>query len=407
MNNLAPDIICNAGLAFTFIFLATWLAHRLNFSSIPFLIIAGLLFGPNGPEFGPVCLAVISDSESMELLSRLGVLLMLFYLGLEFSAGKIVESGHNLFKSGITYVALNFARGLGFGWLFYNSWTEAMVVAGITGVSSSAIITRMLVDLKRVANPETELVLGIMVFEDVFIAIYLSVLSGMLLSGGFSYLAVLTNTLVILGFIASIIVLGRRFGTFLDNRLKSKNTETFTIAVFTLLLLIGVLAEKLHIAEAIGALLLGLVLAETTHNNRIIQIVTPMRDLFGAVFFFSFGMAIDYRTFKEVILISAAAVLMTVIGNIITGLISSWLSGYRKRRAANVAFTIMARGEFSIIVASFAASQGLSEDLPAFAALYVLALAIISPFLAKKAKFFNEMSERVSGSIRKRRKPAA
>ncbi|MCL5290075.1 MAG: cation:proton antiporter [Firmicutes bacterium] len=402
MADLAPDVIFNAGLAFAFIFIASWLAHLLNYSSIPFLILAGMLVGAHGPEFGPVTFAIISDTESIDLLSRLGVLLMLFYLGLEFSTGKIVEAGKNLFKGGITYVALNFARGLGFGWLFFNSWAEAMVVAGITGVSSSAIITRLLVDLKRVANPETELILGIMVFEDIFIAMYLSVLSGMLLAGDYSLSKVLLNILVIFIFITTIIAFGRRFGVFLDKKLIFRNTETFVLAIFTLLLFIGILAERLHIAEAIGALLLGLVLAETTHNQRIIQMITPMRDLFGAVFFFSFGMAIDYRIFGEVISISAAAILMTIFGNIITGLIASWLSGYKKKRAANVAFTIMARGEFSIIVASFAASAGYSDRLPAFAALYVLLLALISPFLAKKAKFFYQITEKISGVFRKK-----
>lgn len=402
MVNLATDVILNTGLAFTFIFIASWLAHSLNYSSIPFLILAGMLVGVHGPYLGPVNFAIISDTESIELLSRLGVLLMLFYLGLEFSTGKIVEAGKNLFKGGITYVALNFARGLGLGWLFFNSWSEAMVIAGITGVSSSAIITRLLVDLKRVANPETELILGIMVFEDIFIAMYLSVLSGLLLTGDCSLSKILLNIFVVLAFITTIIAFGHKFGAILDHKLIFKSTETFVLAIFTLLLFIGILAEKLHIAEAIGALLLGLVLAETTHNNRIIQIITPMRDLFGAVFFFSFGMAINYRVFGDVIGISAAAVAVTVVGNIIAGLIASWLSGYKKRRATNVAFTIMARGEFSIIVASFAASAGLSDKLPAFAALYVLVLAFISPFLAKKTRFIHELSVKISGVVRKK-----
>lgn len=398
---MAADIILNVGLAFVFITAATWLASRLNFSSIPFLVLVGMLVGPQAPEFGTISLKIIHDTESIELLSRLGVLLMLFYLGLEFSAGKLAEAGKNLLKGGIVYVALNFARGLGFGWIFFNSWTEAMVVAGITGISSSAIITKLLVDLKRTANPETELILGIMVFEDVFIAMYLSVLSGMIAADGFNIWQISMNILIIFTFIFSIIIFGRRLGTFLEEKLKFRNTETFAVAIFTLLLLIGVLAERLHIAEAIGALLLGLVMAETTHNHRIIQMIMPMRDLFGAVFFFSFGMAIDYRAFNEVVIVAAAAVLMTVFGNLITGLIAAWLSGYKKRRATNVAFTIIARGEFSIIVASFAAMSGLNKQLPAFAALYVLALAFISPVLAKNTRFFYELFEKARAILNK------
>ncbi|MCL6447353.1 MAG: cation:proton antiporter [Armatimonadetes bacterium] len=399
---MASDIILNVGLAFVFITIAHWLSSKINFSSIPFLLLFGMLTGPHAPDAGTFSLKLVSDTESIELLSRLGVLLMLFYLGLEFSAGKMVEAGKSLFKGGVLYVALNFARGLGFGWIFFDSWAEALVVAGITGISSSAMITKMLVDLKRAANPETELILGIMVFEDVFIAVYLSVLSGMALAGGFSPGKVLLNVIVIAGFITAIILFGKRLGAVLDKRLSLRNTETFVVAIFTLLLLIGVLAERLHIAEAIGALLLGLVLAETSHNHRIVQMIMPMRDLFGSVFFFSFGMAIDYQSFNDVVVLSAAAIVMTVAGNVITGLIASWLAGYRKRRAFNVAFTIIARGEFSIIVAGFAVSAGLSKQFTAFAALYVLVLAFVSPVLAKHTKLFYGTYEKLAGLIRKK-----
>lgn len=402
---MVPELVLNVGLAFVFITVASWLASWVKFSSIPFLLLLGMLVGPNAPDLGTVSLKVISDTESIELLSRLGVLLMLFYLGLEFSAGKMVESGKNLFKGGIVYVALNFARGLGFGWIFFHSWTDAMVVAGITGISSSAIITKLLVDLKRAANPETELILGVMVIEDVFIAMYLSALSGMVLAQGFNIGPVLLNIFIIFAFIISVIAFGRRLGQFLEKKLHFRSAETFIVAIFTLLLMIGVLAERLHIAEAIGALLLGLVLAETSHNHRIVQMITPMRDLFGAMFFFSFGMAIDYRAFNDVVVLSAAAVLMTVFGNILTGLIAAWLAGYKKRRAANVAFTIIARGEFSIIVASFAVSAGLSQQFASFAALYVLVLAFISPVLARHARLFYDLFERFRCAFKKMFRP--
>lgn len=391
---MVPDVVLNAGLAFIFISAATILAARINFSSIPFLIFLGMMVGPHAPDLEIFSLKIISDTESVELLSRLGVLLMLFYLGLEFSAGKLAQSGKSLLRSGMVYVALNFARGLGFGWIFFNSWAEAMVVAGITGISSSAIITKLLVDLKRTANPETELILGIMVFEDVFIAAYLSVLSGIMSAGSVNIWNTVVNVLLIFILIISTITFGRHMGRVLEERLKFRNAETFVVAIFTMLLMAGVFTERLHVAEAIGALLLGLVLAETSHNSRIIQMITPMRDLFGAMFFFSFGMAINYRSFSEVAVVSAAAVIMTIFGNIATGYIASWLSGYKKRRAANVAFSIMARGEFSIIIASFAGSGGLDTNLSAFAALYVVALAFISPVLAKNTKLFHDIFEK-------------
>jgi len=384
---LSSDIILNLGLAFIFISLAIFLASKIKFSSIPFLILAGILVGPNAPELFGYSLSVVDKTESMDLLSRLGVLLMLFYLGLEFSAGKLAATGASLLKGGSVYVGLNFLRGLAIGWFFFYGWTEAFVVAGITGISSSAIITKLLVDFKRTANPETEFILGIMVFEDVFLAVYLSVLSGLLISGGnIDPMKFIPGIVLIFIFIISVIILGKRIGKFLEPRLSGRSTESFIVLVFTMLLLTAVLVERIHIEEAIGALLLGLVLAETAHSKKVIQFVSPMRDLFGAVFFFSFGMEIDYRVLGGAISIAIVAVLLTVVGNILTGLLASWIAGYNSKRAFNVAFTIIARGEFAVIVASLAVSAGVNKLLPAFAALYVLILAFLSPALAKNSR---------------------
>ncbi|KJS18323.1 MAG: potassium transporter [Peptococcaceae bacterium BRH_c4b] len=380
--------LSNIAIVFLFIALATIVSARLNFSSIPFLIILGMLVGPHAPAAGNLSLQLVSPCESVELLSRLGVLLMLFYLGLEFSAGKLAASGKSLAKSGTLYVGLNFLRGVILGWIIFQSWTEALIMASITGISSSTIITKLLVDLKRTANPETELILGIMVYEDLFIAIYLSVMSGVLLTGTIDPWLLLPGVLAILALILVVFTLGRHLAGLLDPLLKFKNIECFTVAVFTLLLFTAIGVEKINVAEAIGALLLGLILAETTHNKKAIQIITPMRDLFGSVFFFSFGMAINYRLFKEVVLIALAAVVVTVAGNIVSGLLAAWLSGYKQRRAFNVAFTMMARGEFSVILASLAVSAGASPQLPSIAALYVLVLAFISPVLAKNSRNF-------------------
>lgn len=399
---MTPNMILNLGLAFTCISFAIYVSNKIKFSSIPFLILAGMLAGPHAPEAFNISLSIIQRTESIDLLARLGVLLMLFYLGLEFSAGKLADTGTSLIKGGTIYVGLNFLRGLGFGWVFFHAWPEAFVVAGITGISSSAIITKLLVDLKRTANPETEFILGIMVFEDVFLAVYLSAISGLLLSSeGMNVWDALPGIALIFIFIISIILLGRRIGALLEPRLTVKSAESFVVIIFTMLLLTAVLVETIHIAEAIGALLLGLVLAETIHSKRIIQFITPMRDLFGAVFFFSFGLEIDYRQLGEAVYITLAAVLMTIVGNILTGLLASWLAGYKSKRGFNVAFTIIARGEFAVIVASLAVAAGVNELLPAFAALYVLILAFISPVLAKNSRNFYNFYIRIIELIRR------
>ncbi|MTI85453.1 MAG: cation:proton antiporter [Firmicutes bacterium] len=405
---MTHDLIFNLGLAFTFISVAIFIAGKLKFSSIPFLILIGMLVGPHAPDLQGISLSLVSQTESIKLLARLGVLLMLFYLGLEFSAGKLASAGTSLLKGGTVYVSLNFLRGLAFGWLFFHSWPEAFVVAGITGISSSAIITKLLLDLKRTANSETEFILGILVFEDVFLAVYLSVLSGFLAGGGnLNAAEIIPSIIIIFGFILAIITFGRRIGTMLEPRLSVKSAESFVVIIFTLLLLTAILVETIHIAEAIGALLLGLIIAETVHSKRVIQFISPMRDLFGAVFFFSFGLEIDYRLFGDAVVITLAAVVMTVVGNILTGFLASWLAGYKARRGFNVAFTVIARGEFAVIVASIAVAAGTNELLPAFAALYVLVLSFISPVLAKNSRNFYNLYVRFVNYIKKPRANSA
>ncbi len=381
------DPLTNLGLTFVFICLGALLAYKLKFSSIPFLILLGMLTGPNAPQCGPLNFRLIAETEFIELMARLGVLFLLFYLGLEFPVSHLTATGLTLVKSGTIYVGLNFLRGLAFGWLVFCSWPETLVVAGITTISSSAIVTKLLVDLKRIANPETELILGIMVYEDFFLAAYLSFL--------FSYLdpnntsaPVLTAIKVVITFtlILAIIFFTRRLSHHLDRWLSLRREEAFVVTIFTLLLVTAAVVKSFHLAEAIGALLLGFVLAETSQAKRVVQLVIPFRDIFGAAFFFWFGLSIDYHLLNRAIWITVAAVAVTVVGNLISGYLAAHIAGHRGQAAANVALTIMARGEFAVIVASTAAAAGINGVLQSFAAFYVLALAMLSPVLAKKSQ---------------------
>ncbi|MEW5762250.1 MAG: cation:proton antiporter [Bacillota bacterium] len=380
----------NLAVSFAIISAAVLAARKFNFSAIPILVLLGVFCGPYAPHGAWFDLRLVQPTESTALLGRLGVLLLLFYLGLEFSASRIVRGWSVIARGGGVYVALNLLRGVALGWLFFRSWPEVLVMAGITAVSSSAIVTKLLVDLKRTANPETELILGILVFEDAFIAVYLSALSGYLLGGQGSPLGGLLGGLVTVAFIAGLLFVGRRLGPHLDRWLDIKRGEPFIVVSFTLLLAMAWLAERINVAEAVGALLAGLLLAETSHARRLIQLVTPMRDLFGAVFFFTFGMGIDYRAFGPVAWMALVAAAATVAGNLLAGWISARISGYRGRAAVNVGCTVMARGEFAVIVAGLAPSSGAAAILQPFAALYIVLLALVSPVLAAKSRWIYE-----------------
>ncbi len=393
-------MLVNLSIIFVLASLAILVAQRFKYCSIPLLILLGIFLGPNAPEFSRANLGLIKNSESIELLSELGVLFLLFYLGLEFSISQVVQNSKTIIKGGSIFTGMNFFRGLVLGWVFFHSWPYALVVAGITTVSSSAMVTKLLVEAKRTANPETELILGMMVYEDIFMAFFLSFLSGYLLAQNSSWLASATGGLVVLVFLALVFFLGRRLGAFFDRLLSMRSAEAFVVIAFTFLLLSANLAEAARISEAVGALLLGLILAETSHAKKLIQMFTPFRDLFGAIFFLSFGMQIDYQQFFSVFDITVWAVVFTIGGNLLAGWLGAWACGYKGAAAANIACSLIARGEFAIIVAGLAASAGMAGMLQPFAALYVLILALVSPLFMKRSKtlynFFVRLRELVN-----------
>ena len=389
------DVIVQVSFIFLCVFIAVWLASKFKFSSIPFLIVAGMLVGPHAPEVAGFDFSLVNNNEIVELLSRLGILLMLFYLGLEFSLSKLASGRTPLLLGGTLYVLLNVLRGFVLGWFFFDDFYEILIVVGITGISSSAIVTKLLVDLKRTANPETRMILGILIIEDVFIAIYLSVLGTLLFAKAATIGQTVLTVLIMVAFILLVMATGRKIGRTIEGIFNKCSGENFVIMLFTLLLVTVVVLKKIHVEEVIGALLLGMILAETAHSKKIIQTITPMRELFGAVFFFSFGLNIDYRLLDQAIGIAVVAVIVTVIGNAVAGLIAAKIGGYKGRRATTVAFTIMARGEFTILVAAMAVAAGMSPVLSSFAALYVLILAFISPILAKNTRLIHERLVRV------------
>lgn len=170
-------IILEVGLAIALIAVAGLLSAKIRFSVIPFYILIGMAVGPHSVELWHFDFRFIESAPLIEFMGRLGVLFLLFYLGLEFSVGRLIKSGRSIAVGGTIYIAINFTLGLLFGWLSGFPFQETLVIAGITTISSSAIVAKVLVDLKRTANPETEMILGIIMFEDVFLAVYISILS--------------------------------------------------------------------------------------------------------------------------------------------------------------------------------------------------------------------------------------
>lgn len=379
-------MIFEIGLALGLIALGGLISAKLRFSVIPFYILIGMAVGPHATELWHFDFRFIDSAPFIDFMGRIGVLFLLFYLGLEFSVGRLVKSGRSIVVGGSIYIGINFTLGLLLGFLGGFPVAEALVIAGITTISSSAIVAKVLVDLKRTANPETEMILGITMFEDIFLAVYISILSGFVLSDSSSIGGVLLSALVSLGFMLTIIVLGRKAVPLLNKWLRIRSNELFGLVIFGALFLIAGFSETIHVAEAIGALLVGLVLAETEHAKRIEHLIMPFRDFFGAVFFFSFGLSIDPMSLGgNAVWLALAAVVITFAGNFIAGMLAGRTANLSPKASANIGLTILSRGEFSIILANLGKDGGLMDILQPFSAIYVLILAILGPILTKQS----------------------
>lgn len=379
-------LVMEVGLALALIAVAVSLAAKLRFSNVPFLILIGMAVGPHAPQFGVFDFRFVESAPLIAFMGRIGVLFLLFYLGLESNVTRLIQAGRSILAGGTIYIGINFTAGLGYAYLTGFSATEMLIIAGITTISSSAIVAKILFDYRRTANPETELILGITMYEDVFLAVYLSLLSGIVLSGASSLTGVLSSAGLALVFIVGLIFLGRWATPLLNWLLRISSNEVFVIVVFACLFLLAGLGETIHVAEAIGALLLGLVLGETEHSGRMERLVVPFRDFFGAIFFFSFGLTVDPFSLGGAVWLAIGAALLSLFGVVLAGQLAGRSAGQSGATSFNVGLTLLGRGEFSIIVAKLAQSGGLLPLIQPFAALYVLILATFAPLLAKESE---------------------
>jgi CPA2 family monovalent cation:H+ antiporter-2 len=380
------NAILEVGLALALVGVAVGLAARLGLSNVPFLILIGMAVGPHAPQIGVFDFRFLETGSVIDFMGRLGVLFLLFYLGLESNVTRLLEAGRSIMTGGTIYIGINFLLGLLFARAAGLPRREMLVVAGVTTISSSAIVAKILFDYRRTANRETELILGITMFEDVFLAVYLSLISGIVLSGATSIVGVLSSGGVALGFIVVLLVVGRRATPLLNRLLRIRSNEVFVVVVFAALFLLAGLGETIHVAESIGALLLGLILGETEHGERLERLVVPFRDFFGAVFFFAFGLSIDPFTLGGAAGLAVGAAALSFVGVVVAGAIVARRSKIAPVGALNLSFTLLARGEFSIIIANLALAGGLAALLQPFAALYVLILASAAPLLARESE---------------------
>jgi CPA2 family monovalent cation:H+ antiporter-2 len=352
------------------------LAGRLGFSPIPLYLLAGLAFGQGG------LLQLGSVEEFIEIGAELGVVLLLFMLGLEYSAEELQETLRGGAFTTLIDLALNFTPGFLAGLLLDLGAVGAVVLGGITYISSSGIVAKLIDDLGWVGNREIPGVLSVVVLEDLVMALYLPVVAVLLLDVGFAT-AALTVALA-LGAVVLILVLAIRYGERLSDAIFSRSDEALLLSIFGATVLVAGVAASLRVSAAVGAFLVGIALsgpaADRAHN-----LLAPLRDLFGAAFFLFFSLQIDPGALPPVLLPALALAVIGIVTKVATGWIVARHAGVARLGRLRAGAVLTAHGEFSVAIAALGVAGGLSARLGPFTAAYVLVLAIAAPVLSRLA----------------------
>jgi CPA2 family monovalent cation:H+ antiporter-2 len=359
------------------------LASRFGLSAIPAYLLAGLLLGPNEPKV----LSLIRPSEVTSFVAEIGLVFLLFFLGLEFTLGRLARSRRHALVGGAIDLLANAGLGLVVGVAAFGMTFGALVLAAAIYVSSSAITVKGLIDFRRLADDETDLVLAILVAEDLVIGLVLGFASG---GGGAA-----GETLAIVGkaiaFVALSLAISNWLSGAIDRFLDWLPREFFLLAVFTFLIGAAALAKELGLSEAVGALMAGVVLSETTVRPEIEERFFSFRDVFAALFFFVFGLSINVGEIGSVAWILLGAVGAGLAGKLVGGYVAGVVGGLTRRQSFNAGVALVAHGEFTIILAQIASgneriSSSTQTKLVAFAGLYVLITATLGVALMKESK---------------------
>ncbi len=350
------------------------LAGRLQFSPIPLYLLAGLAFGEGG------LLPLGASEEFVAIGAEIGVILLLLMLGLEYTATDLVSNLKTQYPAGLVDATLNALPGAAMALLLGWGPVAAVVLAGVTWISSSGVIAKVLGDLERLGNRETPVILSILVLEDLSMAVYLPILTALLAGTG---LAAGSVTLAIgLGAAGLVLFLAVRYGRLISRFVSSEDPEKLLLDVLGLTLLVAGVAQELQVSAAVGAFLVGIALsgraAEGAHN-----LLSPLRDLFAAVFFVFFGLHTDPASIPPVILPAMALAVVTASTKIATGYWAAKRAGISVKGRWRAGGTLVARGEFSIVIAGLAVTAGIEPSLGPLATAYVLILVTLGPLAAR------------------------
>ncbi|MFC7069926.1 cation:proton antiporter [Halobaculum lipolyticum] len=356
--------------------------RRVGIPSVPLYVLGGVLAGPS--VAGALGLPAI-EPGTLTTLAEVGVVLLLFFLGLEFSLDRLIAARKRLSGAAAVDLLINFPVGVALGFLFGLGALGAFLVGGIVYISSSAVITKSLVDLGWIADPEAEPVLGTLVAEDLVVAVYLA-LAGALVAGG-SPVDALPRIAVALAFLGAIALAAQLLAPRLAPYLGTSD-EDLVVRTVAVALVVSGLALSVGASEAVAGFFVGVGVGATPLHDRVADRIAPLRDVFAVVFFAWVGLNTDVVAVAGVAVPVLVAALVSGPAKVVSGAVGGRLYDLSPRRSLRTGLALVPRGEFSLIIAALATASPnptVATVVPAFAVGYVLVMAFVGTVAMSQA----------------------
>jgi monovalent cation:H+ antiporter-2, CPA2 family len=369
---VSAALLLELGVILTVLTVLGTIARRFALSPIPLYLMAGLALGKGG--IAPVPAA----NEFVRTSASIGLVLLLLTLGLEFTIGEFASSLRRHLPSAWVDLILNAVPGAVAGWLLGFDAVGILALAGVTYISSSGVIGRLLIDLRRLGNRETPAVLSILVLEDFAMAAYLPLLA--VLAAGGSWLQALLGVTIAVGALSAAFAASYRWGHHVGRLVAHPDNEQLLLRILGITLIVAALAEFIHASAAVGAFLVGLTLTGDS-AQRARMVLSPLRDLFAAIFFLAIGISVDPRDLVPMLPVALALALITAATKVPTGQFAARREGVGRPGQLRAGTALIARGEFSLVIIGLVGAS--SEEVGALATPYVFILAIIGPVLAR------------------------
>lgn len=377
MGDVYFPVLFIAGTVFILLFAVGFVGMKFRIPGVVLYILLGIGLGGQ-----------FSGNQLLYLAGEVGIVLLFFMLGMEFPVRRLAGIAGKVAPAGTLDLILNLVLTMGICMAFGLDWITAFLVGGVVYATSSSITAKILETSKRMANPESEFLLALLIFEDIVAPVAVAVLVG--LTAGAALTAMTFGLIIgkIVGLIIGAVIIGHlifsRLGDFVDRYISH---DIFILLMVGIALAYGGLALMLSLSEVLGAFLAGIILAEAQRTEHLEHAVLPVRDLFLPLFFFYFGTTITFGDGVPMIPLLITLLAWSIVAKIITGYFGGRLYGLSKRVSLRAGLSFTQRGEFSVIIAAMA-----SDTIRVLSGVFILASAMIGILLF-------ELAPKVAGAL--------